>query len=160
MRVPADVQATFAATLVDEWVRCGVAHAVLAPGSRSTPLALALGAAAQAGRLVLHVRVDERSAGFLAVGLGLATSGPAVVVTTSGTAAVELHPAVVEAHHSRVPLIACTADRPDELHHVGAPQTVEQVGLYGGAVRFAVAPGVPDPATAPMWRSLGARLVA
>ncbi len=156
----ADVQATFAATLVDEWVRCGVTQAVVCPGSRSAPLALALARAARSGRLELVVRLDERSAGFFALGVGLATGRPAVVLTTSGTAAVELHPSVVEAHHGRVPLIVCTADRPPELHHVGAPQTVEQEGLYGRAVRWEVSPGVAEQATSRAWRSLAARMVA
>ena len=92
--------ATFCATLVDEWVRAGLTDAVIAPGSRSTPMALAL---ADRAEVTLHVHVDERSAGFIAVGLGLATGRPAVVLTTSGTAAVELHPAVVEAHQAAVP---------------------------------------------------------
>src|SRR5205814_2385529 len=130
-----NVQATFAATLVDEWVRCGVTHAVVAPGSRSTPLALALVADS---RIDVQVVLDERSAAFRALGIGLATGRPAVVLTTSGTAAVELHPAVVEAHQARVPLLAVTADRPAELHHVGAPQTVEQAGLFAGAVRWSL----------------------
>lgn len=151
------VQATFCATVVDEWCRCGVTDAVVSPGSRSTPLAVAL---AGEERLRLHVLVDERSAGFFALGLGLASGRPAVVLTTSGTAAVELHPAVVEAHQSRVPLIACTADRPPELHHVGAPQTVEQARLFEGAVRWAFEPGVADRAAAHTWRSVAARAVA
>src|SRR5207244_11693240 len=97
--------------------------------------------------------------GFLAVGLGQATGRPALVVTTSGTAAVELHPAIVEAHHSGVPMIAVTADRPPELHDVGAPQTVKQEGLFGSAVRWAASPGVADRAVAGRWRSLAARAV-
>src|ERR1700733_8716845 len=120
----ADVQAAFAATVVDEWVRAGVTDAVVAPGSRSTPILAALAAD---GRLALHVVLDERSAGFVALGLGAATGRPAPVVTTSGTAAVELHPAVVEAHQAGVPLLAVTPARPAELHDVGAPQTVEQI---------------------------------
>ena len=148
------LQDAFAATLVDEWARGGVTEAVVAPGSRSTPLAVALAAD---GRLRLHVVLDERSAGFFAVGLGLASGRPAVVLTTSGTAVAELHPAVVEAHHARVPLLVCTADRPPDLHHVGAPQTVEQVGIYGSAVRWAFAPGVPDEGSLPSWRSVAAR---
>jgi 2-succinyl-5-enolpyruvyl-6-hydroxy-3-cyclohexene-1-carboxylate synthase len=153
----ADTQASFAAALVDEWVRAGITDAVVAPGSRSTPLVDALAAD---GRLRLHVILDERSAGFTALGLGLGSGRPAVVVTTSGTAAVELHPAVVEAHQAGVPLVAVTADRPLELHGVGAPQTVEQQGLFGGAVRWEASPGVPDGATAATWRSLAARAVA
>ncbi|WP_208027969.1 2-succinyl-5-enolpyruvyl-6-hydroxy-3-cyclohexene-1-carboxylic-acid synthase [Rhabdothermincola sediminis] len=148
------VAASFCATLVDELVRCGVTHAVVCPGSRSTPLALAL---ARDGRLQVEVHHDERVAAFIALGVGAATGRPAVVLTTSGTAAVELHPAVVEAAHNRVPLIACTADRPPELHGVGAPQTIEQTGLFGGVVRWAADPGPPDAATAGTWRSLASR---
>lgn len=148
------LQDAFAATLVDEWARGGLTDAVVAPGSRSTPLAVAL---ACDPRVRVHVVVDERAAGFFALGLGLAAGRPAVVVTTSGTAAVELHPAVVEAHHARVPLVACTADRPPELHHVGAPQTVDQAGLFGGAVRWAFAPGPADEASTGTWRSMAAR---
>lgn len=150
------LQDAFAATLVDEWVRNGVAEAVVAPGSRSTPLAVALAAD---GRLRLHVILDERSAAFFALGLGLASGRPAVLLTTSGTAAAELHAAVVEAHQAGVPLIACTADRPPDLHHVGAPQTVEQEHLFAGAVRWAHAPGVAEETTAGTWRSLAARAV-
>ncbi len=154
---PADIQASFAATLVDEWVRAGVADAVVAPGSRSTPMLVAL---AGDGRLRIHVVLDERSAGFFALGIGLATGRPAVVVTTSGTAAAELHPAVVEAHQAGVPLLAVTADRPPELHGVGAPQTIDQIGLFGAALRWSAAPGVADAATAWSWRSLASRAVA
>jgi 2-succinyl-5-enolpyruvyl-6-hydroxy-3-cyclohexene-1-carboxylate synthase len=151
------VAAGFAATLVDEWVRAGLTDAVIAPGSRSTPLAVAL---ARENRMALHVRLDERSAAFFALGIGLATGRPAILLTTSGTAAIEVHAAVVEAHLSRVPMIVCTADRPPELHHVGAPQTVEQQGAFAGALRWAVEPGVPDEAASWSWRSLGSRLVA
>lgn len=151
-----NAQATFAATLVDEWARAGVTDAVVAPGSRSTPMLVALDRSA----IRVHVVLDERSAGFVALGLGKASGRPAVVVTTSGTAAVEVHPAVVEAHHAGVPLIVVTADRPAELHGVGAPQTVEQDGLFGAAVRWTASPGVPDRAVADTWRSLAARAVA
>lgn len=151
------VQATFAATMVDEWVRGGVTAAVVSPGSRSTPLTLAL---ADRRELALHVRLDERSAGFFAVGLAAATGRPVVVCTTSGTAAAELHPAVVEAHHARVPLLVCTADRPPELHDVGAPQTIDQHGLYGQAVRWATDPGVAEAAAATTWRALARRALA
>jgi 2-succinyl-5-enolpyruvyl-6-hydroxy-3-cyclohexene-1-carboxylate synthase len=157
MTTGADVQATFVATLVDEWVRAGVTDAVVAPGSRSTPI---LDALARDGRVRLHVVLDERSAGFMALGLGLATGRPAPVVTTSGTAAVELHPAVVEAHQAGVPLLAVTADRPSELHDVGAPQTIKQAGLYGSVLRGSADPGVPDLAAAGSWRAIGARSVA
>ena len=150
------LQDSFAATLVDEWVRGGVTDVVASPGSRSTPLAVAFAADA---RLRLHVILDERAAGFFALGIGLATGRPAVVLTTSGTAAAELHPAVVEAHQARVPLIVCTADRPPDLHHVGAPQTIEQDMLFTGSVRWAFAPGVADEANLPTWRSTAARAV-
>jgi 2-succinyl-5-enolpyruvyl-6-hydroxy-3-cyclohexene-1-carboxylate synthase len=157
MAAPEDLQATFCATLLDEWVRAGVTHAVLAPGSRSTPLALALAAD---GRLRLHVHQDERSAGFLALGLALGGWEPVVVLTTSGTAAVELHPAVVEADLARVPLIVCTADRPPELVGVGAPQAIDQTHLFGRSVRWFHEPGVADAAAASRWRALAARAYA
>lgn len=153
----ADVQASFAATLVDEWVRAGITDAVVAPGSRSTPMLMALSAET---RLAVHVVLDERSAGFFALGIGLATGHPALVVTTSGTASAELHPAVVEAHQAGVSLIAITADRPAELHGVGAPQTIEQEGLFSGALRWSASPGVAVSETASTWRSLAARSVA
>ena len=149
------VQATFAATLVDEWVRNGVTDAVVCPGSRSTPLALAL-----ADRLRVHVRLDERSAGFYAIGLSMAAGAPTVVCVTSGTAGAELHPAVVEAHQGRVPLIVCTADRPPELHHVGASQTIDQIGLFTTSTRWSCDPGVADEGQAHSWRPLAARAVA
>jgi 2-succinyl-5-enolpyruvyl-6-hydroxy-3-cyclohexene-1-carboxylate synthase len=152
-----DRQAAFVATLVDEWVRAGVAHAVVCPGSRSTPLALAVAAEPGIG---LHVRLDERSAGFTALGIGAATGRPAVVVVTSGTAAAELHAAVVEADLGRVPLLVCTADRPPELRDVGAPQTIDQTHLFGRAPRWSADPGVPDEASRSTWRSLGSRSVA
>jgi 2-succinyl-5-enolpyruvyl-6-hydroxy-3-cyclohexene-1-carboxylate synthase len=154
---PSDLQATFTATLVDEWVRDGLTDAVVCPGSRSTPLALAL--AGHPG-VRLHVQHDERSAGFLALGLGLATGRPAVVLTTSGTAAAELHPAVVEADLAAVPLLACTADRPPELRDVGAPQAIDQVHLYGRSVRWFGDPGVPDASGTDRWRPLAARAYA
>jgi 2-succinyl-5-enolpyruvyl-6-hydroxy-3-cyclohexene-1-carboxylate synthase len=154
---PEDVQATFAATLVDEWARCGVQHAVVAPGSRSTPLAVAL---AEHPAIAVHVHHDERGAAFFALGLGLATGVPAVVLTTSGTATAELHPAVVEADLARVPLLVCTADRPPELQDVGAPQAIDQAHLFGRAVRWFHAPGVADAGGAGRWRSLAARAVA
>jgi 2-succinyl-5-enolpyruvyl-6-hydroxy-3-cyclohexene-1-carboxylate synthase len=154
---PEDLQATYCATLVDEWARCGIAHAIVAPGSRSTPLALALAASDE---IQVEVHHDERAAAFIALGLGLATGHPAVVLTTSGTAAAHLHPAVIEAHQAAVPMIVVTANRPPELQQVGAPQTIDQTHLYGRSVRWFAQPGVPDPATAHTWRSLAARAVA
>ena len=147
-------QATFCATLVDEWVRAGVRHAVVAPGSRSTPLALAL---ADRPELALHVVLDERSAAFCALGIGQATGVPAVALCTSGTAATHFHAAVVEAGLSGVPMLVCTADRPPELHDVGAPQTIDQQRLFGGAVRWFADPGVADDVARWSWRSLASR---
>jgi 2-succinyl-5-enolpyruvyl-6-hydroxy-3-cyclohexene-1-carboxylate synthase len=137
-----------ATVLVDELVRQGVRHLVLCPGSRSAPLAYAAQDAARAGRLTLHVRVDERSAGFLAVGLAKLTRVPAVVVTTSGTAVANLHPAVLEAHHAVVPLVVLSADRPAELRGTGANQTTVQPGMFGRAVRWEHDLAAPDPAPA------------
>jgi 2-succinyl-5-enolpyruvyl-6-hydroxy-3-cyclohexene-1-carboxylate synthase len=134
----------FARVLVDELVRSGVTEAVLAPGSRSAPLALALADAERDGRLRLFVRIDERTAAFLALGLAKASGRPVPVLTTSGTAAAHLHAAVLEADASGVPLLALTADRPPELRATGANQTIEQAGLYGGAVRWAADVGVPE----------------
>ena len=152
-----DVQAAFCAVLCDEWARGGVTDAVVAPGSRSTPMVTAL---EEESRIRVHVVLDERSAGFMALGLALAGRRPAVVVTTSGTASVELHPSVVEASQAGVPLIAVTTDRPPELHHVGAPQTVEQKDLFLPVARWAVDPGVADLESSGAWRSLACRCVA
>jgi 2-succinyl-5-enolpyruvyl-6-hydroxy-3-cyclohexene-1-carboxylate synthase len=143
-----------ATVLVDELVRCGVRHAVLCPGSRNAPLSFALHAAEQAGRLSLHVRIDERSAAFLALGLALRSGVPVPVACTSGTAAANLHPAVLEAHHAGIPLLAVTADRPAELVGTGASQTVHQAGLFGTAVRAAPSLAAPsDDCTHAQWRS-------
>jgi 2-succinyl-5-enolpyruvyl-6-hydroxy-3-cyclohexene-1-carboxylate synthase len=151
----------FARVLVDELVRGGVTDAVLAPGSRSAPVALALAAAERDGRLRLHVRIDERTAAFLALGLAKASARPVPMLTTSGTAAAHLHAAVLEADASGVPLLALTADRPPELRATGANQTIEQAGLYGGAVRWAADVGVPEAgreaAQNRYWRSLVAK---
>jgi len=122
-----------ARALVTALVAAGVRDVVLAPGSRSAPLAYALAGAAGAGWLRVHVRVDERSAGFVA--LGLARDRPTAVVTTSGTAVANLHPAVLEAAHAHLPLVVLTADRPHELRGVGANQTTDQVKVFGAAVR-------------------------
>ncbi len=150
---PQDVAAAFCATLVDEWVRGGLTHACISPGSRSTPLALALTAEA---RVQVSVHHDERSAAFVALGLGLATRRPAVVLTTSGTASAELHAAVIEAHLAAVPILIVTADRPPELRDVGAPQTIDQVGLFGRSARLYVEPGVATWHTRHTWRPLAA----
>nr|WP_218859894.1 2-succinyl-5-enolpyruvyl-6-hydroxy-3-cyclohexene-1-carboxylic-acid synthase [Petropleomorpha daqingensis] len=147
--------------MVDELVRGGVTDAVLAPGSRSAPVALALAAAERTGRLRLHVRIDERTAAFLALGLAKASGRPVPVLTTSGTATAHLHAAVLEADASGVPLVALTADRPPELRATGANQTIEQTALYGGAVRWAADVGVPEAgreqAQNRYWRSVVSR---
>ena len=122
----------FGTVFADELIRCGVREAVLAPGSRSAPLALALFDRSSSGpqrALRLHVRVDERSAAFLALGLAKAGRRPVVLVCTSGTAAAHFHAAVIEADEAGVPLIVLTADRPPELRGTGANQTIDQIKL-------------------------------
>jgi 2-succinyl-5-enolpyruvyl-6-hydroxy-3-cyclohexene-1-carboxylate synthase len=149
----------FAAVLADELARCGLREAVVAPGSRSTPLAMAFWALERAGRVRLHVRIDERSASFTALGLAKASRRPVAVLCTSGTAAANFHPAVIEADESAVPLLVLTADRPPELRGTGASQTIDQVKLYGSAVRWYAEAGVPErrPGLAGYWRSLACR---
>lgn len=149
--------------LVDELARGGVRDVVLSPGSRSAPLAYALEAADRAGRLRVHVRVDERSAAFLALGLARGSGRPVPVVTTSGTAVANLHPAVLEAHHSGIPLVVVSADRPAELRGTGANQTTVQPGLFAGAVRWEAdlpAPETVRPAANAHWRSTVCRALA
>jgi 2-succinyl-5-enolpyruvyl-6-hydroxy-3-cyclohexene-1-carboxylate synthase len=152
----------FATVVVDELIRCGVREAVVAPGSRSAPLALALAAADRDGRLRLHVRIDERTAGFLAIGLIRGTGLPVPVVTTSGTAVANLHPAVLEASHSGLPLIVLSADRPPALRGVGANQTTDQLRVFGSAVRLFHEMGTPvrEVGQVAYWRSQVARAVA
>lgn len=148
--------------LVDELARCGVRHVVLCPGSRSAPLAYALLAADRAGRLRLHIRVDERSAAFLALGLSRGGGTPAAVVTTSGTAVANLHPAVLEAHEAGVPLLLLTADRPPELRGTRANQTTHQVGIFGAATRWSHDLGAPERRAGQQasWRTAVDRAVA
>ncbi len=154
-----EVNSAFTGALVDGWVRAGVTDVVISPGSRSAPLAYAVAAE---GRLARHIVLDERAAAFVAVGLGRITGRPAVVITTSGTAAANLHPAVLEAHHGFVPMIVATADRPPELRDTGAPQTIDQRGLFGVAVRWFADPPAPvdDAGRVGEWRALGVRSVA
>lgn len=151
-----------ATVVVDELVRHGVREAVMCPGSRSAPFAYALQDADRAGRLRLHVRVDERSAGFLALGLAKLTRLPVPVFTTSGTAVANLHPAVLEASHAAVPLIVVSSDRPPELQGTGANQTTDQVQLFGTAARMFHQLGAPETRAGQnaVWRSVVARLCA
>ncbi|MDO7880877.1 2-succinyl-5-enolpyruvyl-6-hydroxy-3-cyclohexene-1-carboxylic-acid synthase [Salinibacterium soli] len=138
---------TFAVALLEEFVRLGVRDVVLGPGSRSQALALAAAEFERVGRLRLRVRIDERVGGFLALGIAVETRAPVILITTSGTAVANLHPAVLEAHHSGVPLIVITADRPDSLRGIGSNQTTEQPGIFGSAVRrtWDVAPPTGQP---------------
>src|SRR5688572_25397416 len=122
-----------ASALVEELGRCGVRTAVICPGSRSTPLALALW---REPAIDARVIVDERSAAFFALGAAQATRTPVAILCTSGTAAANFHPAVSEADEAAVPLIVLTADRPPELRGIGAGQTIDQLKLYGDAVRW------------------------
>jgi 2-succinyl-5-enolpyruvyl-6-hydroxy-3-cyclohexene-1-carboxylate synthase len=153
------INLTWTRALVDELVRAGVRHVCVSPGSRSTPLALAV---AERTDLTTSVHVDERSGGFFALGHGRATGRPAALVCTSGTAAANYLPAVIEAHYSRVPLIVLTADRPPELRDTGAWQTIDQVRLYGGYVRWFVDVATPsdDPGMLRYVRHVAARAVA
>jgi len=137
----------FSIALLSEFVRLGVRDVVLSPGSRSQALALACAELERIGRIRLHVRLDERGAGFLALGLAVESSRPTLVLTTSGTAVANLHPAVLEAHHSGVPMILLTADRPSELRGIRSNQTTVQPGLFGVAIRLST--DVPAPAGEP-----------
>jgi 2-succinyl-5-enolpyruvyl-6-hydroxy-3-cyclohexene-1-carboxylate synthase len=141
---------------VEELVRCGLRHAVTCPGSRNAPIALTL--AAQEGLEAISV-IDERCAGFVALGMAKASGLPVAVTCTSGTAAANLHPAVVEAWEARVPLLVLTADRPPELREVGAGQAIDQTRLYGSAAKWFVDVGTHEPsrATAIHHRALACR---
>lgn len=156
---------TQARVVVDELIRGGVHDVVLCPGSRNAPLAFALEAADRQGRLRLHVRIDERTAGFLAVGLAVAAGAPVCVAMTSGTAVANLGPAVIEANYARVPLIVLSANRPYELLGTGANQTMEQLGYFGSQVRATISLGLaehaPDRIDAinGQWRSATCRVL-
>ena len=154
-----DVTQSFAATFVDELAAQGVDFACISPGSRSAPLAIAL---QRHPKIRVFVHIDERSGSFFGVGLAKGTGKPVVLLCTSGTAAAEFHAAVVEAFHSRTPLIVLTADRPPELRDVGANQSIDQQRLYGTAVLWFFDPGPPvESAGAPrQWRRLAARAYA
>lgn len=139
--MPADVNSAWGRVLADELARCGLRHAVIAPGSRSTPLVLALAAHPDVED---HSVIDERAAAFLALGIARAGGAPAAVVTTSGTASANLLPAVVEADRAGVPLLLLTADRPPELRDAGDSQAADQVKLFGERVRWFHAVGEPS----------------
>jgi 2-succinyl-5-enolpyruvyl-6-hydroxy-3-cyclohexene-1-carboxylate synthase len=138
----ATLNALWARAVVQELVRAGVAHAIVCPGSRNAPLALACAEAAPG--LHVHSVIDERTAGFFALGLALQTGRPSAVVVTSGTAGAHLLPAVMEAWAAHVPLVVLTANRPWELHGFGAPQTVPQEGLFGRFTRAAASLGLAE----------------
>lgn len=156
---PSIAQAT---VMVDELIRCGVTDVVLAPGSRSAPFALELAQACERLDVRLHVRIDERVAGFVALGIGKATGVPAAVVTTSGTAVANLMPAVIEADHSFVPLLVITADRPPTLRGVGANQTIDQANIFERFTRDSVDMQVASRIEGQVkyWRSVISRSVA
>ncbi|MBG6106411.1 2-succinyl-5-enolpyruvyl-6-hydroxy-3-cyclohexene-1-carboxylic-acid synthase [Frigoribacterium sp. CG_9.8] len=124
----------FSVALIGELIGRGMRDIVLCPGARSQALALAAAAWEHDGRVRLRVRIDERVAGFLALGIAVETGLPVAIITTSGTAVANLHPAVLEAHHSGVPLLLLTADRPAELRGIGANQTTDQLGIFGSSV--------------------------
>ena len=154
-----------AVVLADELARCGVIDIVVAPGARSGPLAQALFRQGARSSQRLHTRFDERTAGFLALGLAKRSGRPVVVVCTSGTATANLHPAVLEASHSHLPLVIMTADRPPEMRGTGASQTTDQIKLFGAAVKFFTDVGTPcleesTPSANNYLRSLVCRAVA
>lgn len=140
MSSPAQV---FSAHLLAALSELEVTQVFLSPGSRSQSLAIAASQLHEAGKITLRVRIDERSMAFTALGASRATGKPVAIITTSGTAVANLHPAVLEAHHSGVPLILLTADRPAELRGVGANQATNQVGIFADAVRDCI--DVPAP---------------
>ena len=151
-----DLSLACASLLVDELVLGGVRHACVSPGSRSTPITLAL---ARHDGIEVHVHLDERSSAFTALGIAKAVDAPVAIACTSGTAAAEYWPAVVEASQARVPLVVLTADRPPRLRGTGANQTIDQVAMYGSYVRDTVETPLPWPDDGATWRQLGARAV-
>ncbi|MDT5290832.1 MAG: 2-succinyl-5-enolpyruvyl-6-hydroxy-3-cyclohexene-carboxylate synthase [Mycobacterium sp.] len=156
---------TQARVVVDELIRGGVRDVVLCPGSRNAPLAFALHDADRDGRLRLHVRIDERTAGYLAIGLAIAAGAPVCVAMTSGTAVANLGPAVIEANYARVPLIVLSANRPYELLGTGANQTMEQLGYFGTQMRATISLGLAEGASEHLdalnaqWRSATCRVL-
>src|SRR5690348_4425022 len=158
----ANPSTTQARIVVDELIRGRERDVVLCPGSRNAPLAFALADADRAGLLRLHVRIDERTAGFLAIGLAVAAGAPVPIAMTSGTAVANLGPAVVEANYARVPLIVLSANRPYELLGTGASQTMEQLGYFGTQVRATISLGLAEEdvdSQAAQWRSATCRVL-
>ena len=148
----------YVASFVDELVRSGVEKVVISPGSRSTPLAILM---AEHPKLTCYINVDERSAGFFALGIAKAGQKPVALLCTSGTAAANYFPAIVEAHYARVPLLVLTADRPHELRDVGAPQAIDQIHMYGHYAKWFVDLAIPEeqPAMLRYVRTVAARAV-
>jgi 2-succinyl-5-enolpyruvyl-6-hydroxy-3-cyclohexene-1-carboxylate synthase len=145
-----------ASVLIGALIDGGVEHVVVSPGSRSTPLALALYAESKKRRIHLHVVLDERSAAFFALGIARVTGKSPLLVATSGTAPAHWYPAVIEASESELPLLLLTADRPPELHGFGAPQTVDQSRLFGVFARASIDLGVPNSDLSPAWLTAAA----
>ncbi len=146
MNLDANKNTFWASIFVDELVNCGLENVCIAAGSRSTPLTLAF---INTTGLNCYSHIDERSAGFFALGIAMTTKKPVVLLCTSGTAAANFHPAILEAFYSKIPLIILTADRPHELRDFGANQTMDQIKLYGDHVKWFVdvAPPVDNPTT-------------
>lgn len=139
--LPSQAAYLYIGALVDELARAGVRHVCVAPGSRSTPLALTF---AEQKNIRLWMHYDERAAAFFALGLAKATRQPVALVCTSGTAAANFFPAIIEAHYARVPLLVLTADRPPELRDAGAPQTIDQIKIYGHYAKWFVEMSLPE----------------
>ncbi|MGM7720723.1 2-succinyl-5-enolpyruvyl-6-hydroxy-3-cyclohexene-1-carboxylic-acid synthase [uncultured Metabacillus sp.] len=136
-----DTFTRYVASFVDEMVSSGVEIAVISPGSRSTPLAILM---AEHPKLTCYINIDERSAGFFALGIAKSQKKPVALLCTSGTAAANYYPAIVEAHYARVPLLVLTADRPHELRDVGAPQAIDQLHMYGNYPKWFVDLALPE----------------
>ena len=130
--------------IVRRLIEAGISDVVLSPGSRNAPISIALYSAKTLGLLNLHIRIDERTAGFLALGISKASKRPVALLCTSGTAVANYHPAILEAHHSQIPLLVMTADRPAHLRQTGANQTTLQAGIFGAAVSFSADISAPD----------------
>lgn len=151
------VNMALATTLVSTLASLGVTDAVISPGSRSTPMAVATNREA---RIALHVKLDERSAGFYALGISKVSLRPTLLITTSGTAATELRPAITEAFHSKIPLLVATSDRPPELQGIASPQTISQIALFDDVCNSKILFSAPSVADIRVWTSLAAQAFA